>query len=125
MHPSTQAVIGAGAAGLVAARELRKEGHDVVVFEQLDQLGGTWLYTDEVGYVSPRWHPYLDRKVVDTSFEQSGLADAVDCRLLLAVAAAAHFERMTIAVCACCRLRATPWAVSQNARMCTAACTQA
>jgi hypothetical protein len=44
-----QAVIGAGAAGLVAARELRKEGHEVVVFEQQEQLGGTWLYTDQVG----------------------------------------------------------------------------
>lgn len=51
---NTQAVIGAGAAGLVAARELRrKEGHEVVVFEQQDQLGGTWLYTDEVQYC---WH---------------------------------------------------------------------
>lgn len=46
-----QAVIGAGAAGLVAARELRREGHEVVVFEQHQQLGGTWLYTDEVS----RW----------------------------------------------------------------------
>jgi cation diffusion facilitator CzcD-associated flavoprotein CzcO len=44
----SQAVIGAGAAGLVTARELRKEGHDVVVFEQQEQLGGTWLYTDQV-----------------------------------------------------------------------------
>jgi cation diffusion facilitator CzcD-associated flavoprotein CzcO len=44
-----QAVIGAGAAGLVAARELRKEGHEVVVFEQQEQLGGIWLYTDQVG----------------------------------------------------------------------------
>jgi cation diffusion facilitator CzcD-associated flavoprotein CzcO len=43
-----QAVVGAGAAGLVAARELRREGHEVVVFEQQPQLGGTWLYTDEV-----------------------------------------------------------------------------
>lgn len=42
------AVVGAGAAGLVAARELRREGHEVAVFEQQPQLGGTWLYTDEV-----------------------------------------------------------------------------
>lgn len=51
-------MIGAGAAGLVAARELRKEGHDVVVFEQLDKLGGTWLYTDEVSCVLPWGHPH-------------------------------------------------------------------
>uniref|UniRef100_A0A383VB45 Flavin-containing monooxygenase n=1 Tax=Tetradesmus obliquus TaxID=3088 RepID=A0A383VB45_TETOB len=50
-EPSRQckvAVIGAGAAGLVAARELRREGHDVVLLEQQGQLGGTWIYTDEV-----------------------------------------------------------------------------
>ncbi|KAJ8764205.1 hypothetical protein K2173_005385 [Erythroxylum novogranatense] len=38
------AVIGAGAAGLVAARELRQEGHKVVVFERDNQVGGTWVY---------------------------------------------------------------------------------
>ncbi|KAF8055472.1 FMO GS-OX-like 3 [Scenedesmus sp. PABB004] len=42
------AVVGAGAAGLVAARELRREGHEVVVFEAQAELGGTWVYTDEV-----------------------------------------------------------------------------
>ena len=42
------AVIGAGPAGLVAARELRREGHSVVVFEKQKQVGGTWIYTDEV-----------------------------------------------------------------------------
>ncbi|CAN6856797.1 unnamed protein product [Brassica oleracea] len=38
----------AGAAGLVAARELRREGHSVVVFERQKQVGGTWIYTDHV-----------------------------------------------------------------------------
>ncbi|BFG31455.1 hypothetical protein CerSpe_177290 [Prunus speciosa] len=42
------AVIGAGAGGLVAAHELRREGHKVVVFERGDQLGGTWVYTPNV-----------------------------------------------------------------------------
>ncbi|XP_049933272.1 flavin-containing monooxygenase FMO GS-OX-like 5 isoform X2 [Nymphaea colorata] len=42
------AVIGAGAAGLVAAREMRREGHRVVVFELGDSVGGTWVYTPEV-----------------------------------------------------------------------------
>ncbi|KAL2348140.1 hypothetical protein Fmac_002140 [Flemingia macrophylla] len=42
------AVIGAGAAGLVAARELRREGHSVVVLEREKEVGGTWVYTPEV-----------------------------------------------------------------------------
>ncbi len=36
------AVIGAGMAGLVAAKELKEEGHDVVVFERTDGPGGVW-----------------------------------------------------------------------------------
>uniref|UniRef100_A0A0A9DX06 Flavin-containing monooxygenase n=1 Tax=Arundo donax TaxID=35708 RepID=A0A0A9DX06_ARUDO len=39
------AVVGAGAAGLAAARELRREGHAPVVFERAAAVGGTWLYT--------------------------------------------------------------------------------
>lgn len=46
--PRHVAVIGAGAAGLVAARELRREGHGVVVFERGTQVGGSWVYTPEV-----------------------------------------------------------------------------
>ncbi|VVB06066.1 unnamed protein product [Arabis nemorensis] len=42
------AIIGAGPSGLVAARELRREGHSVVVFERQNQVGGTWNYTDHV-----------------------------------------------------------------------------
>lgn len=41
-------MIGAGAAGLVAARELVREGHTVTVFEKGSQSGGVWLYTDDV-----------------------------------------------------------------------------
>ncbi|AEE33979.1 flavin-monooxygenase glucosinolate S-oxygenase 4 [Arabidopsis thaliana] len=41
------AVIGAGAAGLVAARELRREGHTVVVLDREKQVGGLWVYTPE------------------------------------------------------------------------------
>ncbi|XP_050231239.1 flavin-containing monooxygenase FMO GS-OX-like 3 isoform X1 [Mercurialis annua] len=47
-HRCKVAVIGAGAAGLVTARELHKEGHEVVVFErELAQIGGTWVYTTQ------------------------------------------------------------------------------
>ncbi|KAL9231111.1 hypothetical protein vseg_006374 [Gypsophila vaccaria] len=41
------AVVGGGAAGLVAARELRREGHNVVVFERGPSPGGIWAYTPE------------------------------------------------------------------------------
>ncbi|MED6194354.1 hypothetical protein PIB30_027741 [Stylosanthes scabra] len=41
-------VIGAGPSGLVAARELRKEGHKVVVLEQNHEIGGQWLYQPNV-----------------------------------------------------------------------------
>lgn len=42
------AIIGAGAAGLISAKELKELGHDVVVYEQTGSLGGVWAYTDAV-----------------------------------------------------------------------------
>nr|XP_048329131.1 flavin-containing monooxygenase FMO GS-OX-like 2 isoform X3 [Ziziphus jujuba var. spinosa] len=42
------AVIGAGVAGLCAARELRREGHRVVIFEKADRIGGMWIYDPRV-----------------------------------------------------------------------------
>ena len=42
------AVIGAGVSGLTAARELKRESHQVVVFEKSNQLGGTWAYDPRV-----------------------------------------------------------------------------
>ncbi|CAN6222153.1 unnamed protein product [Urochloa humidicola] len=37
-------VVGAGVSGLVSARELRREGHDVTVMEKSAGVGGQWLY---------------------------------------------------------------------------------
>eukprot|EP00039_Didymoeca_costata_P025259 m.12733 g.12733 ORF g.12733 m.12733 type:complete len:499 (+) comp4725_c0_seq1:51-1547(+) len=42
------AVIGGGAAGIAAARELSVEGHDLCVFEQGDSSGGVWVYDPNV-----------------------------------------------------------------------------
>ncbi|KXJ76797.1 hypothetical protein RP20_CCG008903 [Aedes albopictus] len=42
-------IIGAGAAGICAAKYALQAGGDVTVFEQTDQIGGTWSYTDAVG----------------------------------------------------------------------------
>lgn len=47
-HSKNVCVIGAGPSGLVAARELRKEGHKVVVLEQNYDVGGQWLYEPNV-----------------------------------------------------------------------------
>ena len=42
------AVVGGGAAGLAAAKELRAEGHTPVVFEQGTDVGGVWVYDARV-----------------------------------------------------------------------------
>ncbi|CAK7323256.1 unnamed protein product [Dovyalis caffra] len=46
-------VIGAGPSGLVAARELIKEGHTVAVLEQRYDVGGQWLYDPNVEIEDP------------------------------------------------------------------------
>ncbi|MBA0617272.1 hypothetical protein Godav_026735 [Gossypium davidsonii] len=42
------AVVGGGFAGLVTARELKREGLLVTVFEKADHVGGIWLYNSRV-----------------------------------------------------------------------------
>lgn len=42
-------VIGAGTAGLCAAKYSLANGMEVTVFEQANQVGGTWVYSDEIG----------------------------------------------------------------------------
>ncbi|KAL8475946.1 hypothetical protein ACS0TY_028559 [Phlomoides rotata] len=46
--PLKVAVIGAGVAGLAAARALKNEGHLAVIYEKSDKLGGTWVYDPQV-----------------------------------------------------------------------------
>lgn len=43
------AVIGAGPSGLCAAKHSLDYKYDVTVFEKASQIGGTWVYTDQVG----------------------------------------------------------------------------
>lgn len=43
------AVIGAGTAGICAAKHALENDFEVTVFEQAAQVGGTWVYTDTVG----------------------------------------------------------------------------
>ncbi|ULU11504.1 hypothetical protein L3Y34_015144 [Caenorhabditis briggsae] len=47
--PSKICIIGAGAAGLVTAKHAIKDGHQVEIFEQTDKVGGTWVYSEEIG----------------------------------------------------------------------------
>ncbi|XP_058460274.1 senecionine N-oxygenase-like [Malaya genurostris] len=42
-------VIGAGVAGVCAGKSALQNGGQVVIFEQTDQIGGTWVYTDATG----------------------------------------------------------------------------
>lgn len=42
-------VIGAGTAGLCAAKTALQHGLKVTVFELSKQVGGTWVYSDNVG----------------------------------------------------------------------------
>uniref|UniRef100_A0AAR5NXM6 Flavin-containing monooxygenase n=1 Tax=Dendroctonus ponderosae TaxID=77166 RepID=A0AAR5NXM6_DENPD len=41
-------IVGAGAAGLAALRHSLQQGHECVVFEKTDKIGGTWNYTDDL-----------------------------------------------------------------------------
>ncbi|KAL6847688.1 hypothetical protein ACP4OV_022476 [Aristida adscensionis] len=78
------AVIGAGPAGLVAARELRREGHAPVVFERAAAAGGTWVYGDaDDGHASlyASLRTNLPREVMGfLDFPCAAPPDAVDPR---------------------------------------------
>lgn len=41
------AVIGLGAAGLVALKNFKEEGFDVMGFERNSYIGGLWKYTED------------------------------------------------------------------------------
>lgn len=43
------AIIGAGVAGLSALRHCLEEGHDCVVLERNNFIGGTWKYVETTG----------------------------------------------------------------------------
>lgn len=43
------AVIGAGTAGICAAKHSLAHGCSVTVYEQAERVGGTWVYTDNIG----------------------------------------------------------------------------
>lgn len=61
------AIIGAGAAGLVAAREMRRAGFEPVIFEQSDVIGGVWVYSPESEDDPPGSSPH--RRVFSSMYE--------------------------------------------------------
>jgi dimethylaniline monooxygenase (N-oxide forming) len=46
MQQTTAAVIGLGAAGLVALKNLKEQGFDVTGFERSSCIGGLWKYSE-------------------------------------------------------------------------------
>lgn len=46
------AIVGGGVAGLIVARHVisRPEFYSLCLFEQTDEIGGTWVYTDETEF---------------------------------------------------------------------------
>ena len=50
--PRRVLVIGAGCSGLVALKECREEGLDVVCVEALPWIGGLWKFTESEGHSS-------------------------------------------------------------------------
>ncbi len=65
--------MGAGAAGLVSVRELLREGHSVTVFEQGSDLGGIWIYSDDLEEDLLGLKP--DRRHVHSSLEVASFPD--------------------------------------------------
>lgn len=45
-------VIGAGPSGITAAKNLKDEGMEVVVYDLGSEVGGNWVFTEEVGHSS-------------------------------------------------------------------------
>lgn len=42
-------IIGAGPAGLISAKHALAYGYNVTIYEKNDDLGGTWLFTENMG----------------------------------------------------------------------------
>ena len=43
------AVIGVGAAGICSLKNIVEQGYQVTAFEKCNEIGGTWVYTDQTG----------------------------------------------------------------------------
>lgn len=71
------AVIGAGAAGICAAKYLLQAGHAVTVFEIGNQVGGLWVYDNDNGRSSAYASLHINSEKRNTQFSDYPFADDV------------------------------------------------
>ena len=69
------AVVGSGPAGLAAAQQLTRAGHDVIVFERADRIGGLLRYGIPEFKMEKR---HLDRRLDQMAAEGTGSGTGVD-----------------------------------------------
>lgn len=73
----TVAVVGAGAAGLCAAKYLVQAGHDVTVFEIGSHIGGLWRYRNDNGRSSAYASLHINSEKRNTQFTDFPFSDDV------------------------------------------------
>jgi glutamate synthase (NADPH/NADH) small chain len=95
------AVVGSGPAGLAAADELNKAGHQVTVFERADRIGGLLRYGIPEFKLEKR---FIDRRLAIMSAEGVEFRTSVEIGIDLPVAG---LRRQFDAIVLCC---GTPWA---------------
>ena len=95
------AVVGSGPAGLAAADELNKAGHQVTVFERADRIGGLLRYGIPEFKLEKR---FIDRRLAIMSAEGVEFRTGVEIGIDFPVAG---LRRQFDAIVLCC---GTPWA---------------